>query len=310
MICKNYVMTIFKKRVTLTENIAYMGIMAAINLLFVLLTTLFPFLLFLIVFVLPLTSAIVTIYCKKKYFIIYAISTIALCSLITIWNIGDTLFYVIPSIVSGFLFAVLLEKKVNSLFIILITSIIQIIFSYLSIPLIKLITGLSIIDTFVYAFGVNGFIYIDFVIPAFIFLISFMQQIISYAVIKDEIEKFASFEIKKNDELIISISNFFLLILMIVFAIIIPQYSLLLLCISIVIATYQFVNLMTSKNYITYILLAIGLLISFFVFAILYSSITKPLGILLIGLYSFLVTSISLINNYLLKENSKYRINI
>ena len=57
----------FKKRETLTQNIAYMGLMAAINVIFVLLTYFVPFLIFLLVFVLPLTSVVVTIFCQKNY---------------------------------------------------------------------------------------------------------------------------------------------------------------------------------------------------------------------------------------------------
>ncbi len=287
-----------------------MGIMAAINVLFVLLTTLVPFLLFLIVFVLPLTSAIVTIYCKKKYFIIYAISTIALCMIVTIWNIGDTIFYVIPSIISGFLFALLLEKRINPLYIIMITTIVQVVFSYLSIPLIKLITSLSIIETFANAFKITSFAYIDYLVPVAILLLSFIQQIISYAVIKEELEKFVKLEEAKYSKFLLQSISIIVLIAMVVLAYLMPEYSLCLLCIATILSTHQFVDLIVSKNYLVYILLGIGAIVVFFLFAAFYQQIKEPLGILLIGLYSFLVSIISLINNYLLKDNSKYRINV
>ena len=89
-----------KKKETLVQNITYMAIMAAINVVFVLITVLVPFLFFLIVFVLPLTSTIVTLHCKKRYFPIYAVATIGLCMICTMWQIGDTIFYVIPSVIS------------------------------------------------------------------------------------------------------------------------------------------------------------------------------------------------------------------
>ena len=108
-------MGIFKKRETLTQNIAFMGIMAAINVVFVLLTTFVPLLFVLIVFVLPLTSTMVALHCNKKFFPIYAVATIGLCLICTIWKIDDTLFYVIPSIISGFVFALLAERKLSGL---------------------------------------------------------------------------------------------------------------------------------------------------------------------------------------------------
>ena len=98
-------MALFKKRETLVQNIAYMAIMAAINVIFVLLTALLPPLMFLMVFVLPLTSAVVTLFCKKRYFPIYFIVTIGLCMLASFGiYIFDTFFYVLPALISGFFF--------------------------------------------------------------------------------------------------------------------------------------------------------------------------------------------------------------
>ena len=105
-------MSVFKKKETIVENMTYMGLMAAINVVFVLLTTFVPFLFFLIVFVLPLTSTIVALHCNKKYFPIYAFATIGLCLLVTIWKIDDTLFYIIPSIITGFLFAIMIATGI------------------------------------------------------------------------------------------------------------------------------------------------------------------------------------------------------
>ena len=98
-------MNIFKKRETLLQNMTYMGIMAAINFIFILLSSFIPFLLFVLVFILPLASAVVTVFCKKRYYIIYFVVTGALCLLI---NAPDTMFYVIPSLITGFIFGFLI----------------------------------------------------------------------------------------------------------------------------------------------------------------------------------------------------------
>ena len=163
--------------------------MAAINLVFVLLTTFIPILFFLIVFVLPLTSVIVTLHCQKKYFPIYAITTIGLCLLCTIWKIDDTIFYVIPSIISGFIFGLLIEKKVSSFWIILSTTVIQIAFTYASIPLIKVMTGRDIIHDFSTVFGINEFIYLDYVTPCFIYFLALAQQVLAFVIIREELPR-------------------------------------------------------------------------------------------------------------------------
>ena len=87
--CGILTVDMFKKRETLTQNIAYMGLMAAINVIFVLLTYFVPFLIFVLVFVLPLTSVVVTIFCQKKYLPIYMLATIGLCLITTFNNFSD-----------------------------------------------------------------------------------------------------------------------------------------------------------------------------------------------------------------------------
>ena len=179
----------FAKRETLTQNIAYMGIMAAINVIFVIMTYFVPFLLFVLVFVLPLTSAVVTLFCKKKYFSIYAIATSGICLLVTMNNISDTLFYVIPSILSGFAFGILVEKKVPSIWIIFLSSIITIGFSYCFVPLIKFIYGTDIILTIAKLFGLAEYKYLNYIVPCIILFISLAQSTISYIVIKSQLPK-------------------------------------------------------------------------------------------------------------------------
>ncbi|MCD8209451.1 MAG: hypothetical protein LUC31_01380 [Coprobacillus sp.] len=183
-------MPALRKRETLVQNITYMAIMAAINVVFVLLTTFVPVLMFIIIFVLPLTSTIVTLYCKKRYFPIYAIVTIGLCMLVTMYDISDTLFYVIPSVISGFVFGVLVLAKVPSIWIIFLAACIQLGMYYAMMPLVRVWLGVDIVDVFASAFGVSDFIYLDYVVPSFLFFLSIGQSVISYIIIKTQLPKF------------------------------------------------------------------------------------------------------------------------
>ena len=297
-----------KKKETLIQNIAYMGIMAAINVVFVLITVLVPFLFFLIVFVLPLTSAIVTLHCKKRYFPIYAVATIGLCMVCTIWQIGDTIFYVIPSIISGFLFGFMIEKKVPSFWIITITTLVQIGISYATIPLLNLIAGKDVVVTFASVFQLGDFQYLNYVVPCFIFFISLAQQIIAYMVIREELPKFG-YTLNEPKELPLSlgigIGVTSGLAFMFAFIPNCGPISYLMSLISLLFVCYAVIYLLLERKVVVYISLGASFIISIFLFALIYSSMKEPLGLILVNIFFFTVAIIVLINNYLLKPSKK-----
>ena len=293
-----------EKKKTIIQNITYMALMAAINVIFVLLTTLVPFLVFLIVFVLPLTSTIVTLHCRKRYYPIYAVATIGLCLLCTIWKIDDTIFYVIPSIISGFVFGFLVEKKVPSFWIILSTTLLQIGFTYASIPLIKLMTGRNIIDDFATVFMIKDFIYLDYVTPCFTFFLALAQQILAFVVIREELPKFG-YELNepKNIPLSLGISILVSITFGVIFAFIYGPIAYLFTLVALFLSIYAITYLVLENKIIIYILLGVSLLVSFFLFAVFYSMVKAPLGLLFINILFFIIGIIVLFNNYLVKSD-------
>ena len=295
-----------EKKQTLVQNITYMALMAAINVIFVLLTTLVPFLVFLIVFVLPLTSTIVTLHCKKRYFPIYAVATIGLCMLCTIWKIDDTIFYVIPSIISGFVFGFLVERKIPSFWIILSATLIQIGFTYASIPLIKVMTGRDIIQDFATVFLIKDFIYLDYVTPCFIFFLALAQEILAFVIIREELPKFGyALEEPRNVPLSLALSIGTSIVLVVVFAFVYGPLAYLFTLIGLFLTIYAITYLIIQNKIIIYILLGASLLVSFFLFAVFYSMVKAPLGLLFINILFFIVSIIVLFNNYLVKTDKK-----
>lgn len=297
-------MAFFKKRETITQNIAYMGIMAAINVAFVLVATLLPFLLFILVFVLPLTSVIVTVFCKKRYYLIYAVSTLILCCLVTSYSsISDTLFYVLPSLITGFIFGTLIEKQIPSILIIAITTFIQGMFSYASIRLIELIYGRNIIIDFATIFNLQNYPYLYYIVPIFIFVLALVQQSISYIVIINELPKFGINENdNKNIEIYAICCTFLMSILSLIFAFVAPTISYPLMLGSMLFGIFQAVYLLSQKK--KWLFISIG---SLFIFSIIftlaiYSYIPKPLGFLTFQIFFISITIINLINKYLLKN--------
>lgn len=299
-------MPLFKKRETLTQNIAYVAIMAAINVVFVLITTLVPVLMVLLVLVLPLTNVVVTLFCKKKYFLIYAIATLGLCMLVTMWNISDTFLYVIPSMITGFIFGLMVEKKIPAIFILLTTSIIQFGCSYALIPFIKFVFNIDIVGVFLNAFGLAKFTYNQYLVPTFIGFLAVAQSTIAYILIKREIPKLG-FEVSDEDKFyfllpIIEILScgFFVLC-----AFLAPEFAFAFMVLILLISTYLMVDMYMNSNIVIWVLSFIDLFITIIIFAACFKYIPKPLGISLIAIFFVLGSIMAITNKYLFKVKNK-----
>ena len=296
-------MGVFKKKTTLVHHITYMGIMTAINLIFIVLSYYFQFLIFLLILVLPFISAIVSYYCLKRYYPVYAIASIGLC---LIFNIPDTIFNLVPAIITGFVIGVLLEKKINPFWLILSSAIIESALTLAFIPLVNLIGGVE--DIVGYAFQLlklENFVYKTEVVFLFIFFISLVQSTLTHFVLLSDAKKigievntnvssYGPYIVGAEISMVMSLSfGFFYLPLALVFFMI-----------SICFSIFLIIDLLLSKKTIVYVLLGILFLIAFFVFALLYTKINRPLGLLILVVFPFVITLVSFINNYLLKSTT------
>ena len=180
-------MAVFNKKTTLVHHITYMGIMAAINFIFVLLATFIPAFMFLLILILPFASTIVSYYCLKKYYIIYAVASVVLC-LIT-GNFADTIFYVVPAIITGFVIGVLLGKKINPFWLILVSSLIESLLTFAFIPLINLIIHDDIVALFLNAFRITNFAYKTELTYLFVYFISLLQCSLSHFIMFTDSKK-------------------------------------------------------------------------------------------------------------------------
>ena len=300
-------MRAFKKQASLAQNMAYMGMMAAVNIVFILLTRFVPFLLFVLVFTLPLCSAIISFYCKKRYFPIFLIVVSAICLLI---DLSDTIFYVIPSLLTGFFFGLCIDKKVPSIFVIVLISIIQFGLSLLSIPLIKLITNRDIVNDFAVLFKVDGFIYFHYIKYPFIYFVSFAQTIITYIVMRSELSKFAmEFKDLTSRTYILDVFTIISLAMSIATIFIIEDMTFTFLIIAFIFMFYR-LSLLDYKYYKIYLIeLVVIILISLFLIALIYQKIKEPLGFLTIGIFPLLISFTCIVNFCLLNKDNKDTIN-
>lgn len=196
-----------KKNRTLANNITFIALMAAFNFIFALLMVYLPaFSLVLYVF-LPFVTAITVLHVDKKYLSIYYISSILLTFIINLNGLDFIIFTLIPSLITGSVFGICLEKKVNSVTAILLSSFCQFAFSLLTIPLINAIymNNQSIINVFRTFLGESReYLTYKLFLPT-VFAVSLAQNIISFLIISSEMNKF-KVTINNSDELSIAYS--------------------------------------------------------------------------------------------------------
>ena len=296
-------MRLLKRRETIVENIAYMGIMAAINIIFILLTYFIPFLLFVLVFVLPLCSAIISFYCRKIYFPIYFVVVSAVCLLI---DLSDGIFYVIPSLITGFVFGLLIDKKIPSVFIIVAVTIIQFGLSLASLPLIQVLTGRNIVSDMAAMFKLTDYPYLEHVKFTFIYFIAFVQTILSFLVMHSELNKFGMEFIDKTDKVyLLDIIAISLVGLSIGFAFVYSPICYLFLLTSIIFVVDRIIHLDWNHYRLYVIEFGVIVLISIFFVAFLFQLINRPLGLLLLGITPTLISITCIINKCLLSKPNK-----
>lgn len=287
-------MSVFKKKTTLVHHITYMGIMTTINLIFILLATYVPFLMFLPIIFLPFASALVSYECKKRYYIIYAIASIGLC---LIFNINDTIFYVVPAVVTGFFIGVLLEKKINPFWMVLTSTIIEASLTFAFIPLINLISNVDIVETFLSAFKLGEFAYKTELTYLFIFFLALVQCALSHFVLLSEIKRMGieiSIGVQCFSPYVIGLEIAVLLSL--VFSYFYLPLALVCLAISIYFAAFLIIDIVTSKRVVIYVLAVVLFLAAFFGFAILYRLVSAPYGLLIILLFPISMGITSFVN--------------
>ena len=294
-------MAFFSKKTTLVHNITYMAIMTAINLIFIVLDTYVPFLMVLLVLILPFISAVVSYFCEKKYYIIYAIASIGLC---LIFNIADTLFYIVPAICSGFFIGLLLDRKINPFWMILCSTIIEVSLSYAFIPLIKLLTNVDVIESFFTLFRLTSFAYKAELMHIVILFVALTQCSLTHFVLLTEIKRLGI----ETDTRVDYFGPYILGLLVcltvgLIFALTYTPPSLAFIALSFYFAVFLLIELVSSKKVIVYVLLGTTLLIAFIVFVLLFTQIIKPLGFVLFGLFPLAIAVTSFINYCLLNRN-------
>ena len=289
---------------------AFMGIMSAIcviiNVILAVTDVFFIGLSLFIALILPLASVIVELTCKDKYYPIFFVATIGLSLVATLWNIHTTILYLIPSLITGYFFGLSAKYKFSPVYSIIIGAIAQALLTYLTIPLINLIFGIDIINTFLVFFQLQNSSTITIIIPSVILLLSLIQMTLSYLIISSEINKFG-YEYQNELKIIwpICATTMFFSILIIPFYFASLSVAYIFLIISIYFAVALVVNISYRKMWKTLIFSTLSVIIAAICYVFLYKFLAFGSGLLLYGIAPLLISIIILVSSFLKKTTDK-----
>ncbi|MEA4821547.1 MAG: DUF2232 domain-containing protein [Erysipelotrichales bacterium] len=172
-----------KKRNPLTLS----GLLIALHLIILFIAQFAPGAELVLMLIAPFFSAMYVIKNDKKYTSIFAIGTLIVCSL---FNLYETLLYIIPILINGIVYGFLAKKEKDNLRTIYILSFTQILSFFLMNYLISIIFDIDLIYSLTNIFkliGISGKVY------AFPLLIvyCFFQSSIMHYVLKNELKKFS-----------------------------------------------------------------------------------------------------------------------
>ena len=299
-------MRLIYERKNLAKSIPLMALMAAINIIIAELAGLSAIVAIILILILPLTSAIVELCCKDRYFPIYALATFGLSLALTFWNIETTIFYVFPSIVTGYIFGLLAKHKIPMIWAIIAATLAQTAISYTLIPVVNFIFQVDIVETFKIAFGVIDKKNIDIIVPTFIFLISLVQVSLSMVIVNQELEKFGvKEEIKFVSDFVANWVGFVFAIIIIPLYFFSLKMAYLYLAISFFFAVFAITKIIEQKNFLELIPCGIALVAGVFLFAFLNSYLKEASQFLLLGVISALICLSSVVFSFLRKKKEK-----
>ena len=291
------------KRETLIRAICFSSFFVAINVLASFLTVSLPVVGIGLIIFLPLTSALVEINIKDRWFPIYALATIGLSIVVTLSSIDFTLFYIVPSIFTGYIFGLSIKRGIPKLLAIFFASLIQTLLSFAFVKILFLITSIDIIDVFAKLLKISDVFLFNSCIWLLFFVTSLIQVILSFIVVENELPKFGIKQIVKlNEEIVSSWSIIGSILLSLSFAFIYMPISLLFVGFAFYFSAFVIYYQFKTKKYICLILVGVSLLIQILLYALLNSLLDDLNKFLLLLIWPMFIFSISIFHYFLKKS--------
>lgn len=291
------------KRQTLIRAICFSSLFVAINVLCSFLAMAIPVAGVILIIFLPLTSALVEINIKDRWFPIYAIATIGLSIVATLSSIDFTLFYIVPSIFTGYIFGLSLKRGIPNLIAILLATLIQTFLSFAFVELLNLITGIDIIAIFAKIFGISDIFLFNSFIFVFFFIVGLVQVILSFIVVENELSKFGFRKHVKIDEsLVTSFSILGSILLSGIFLLFYIPLSLLFILLSFYFSVFVIFFEFKNQNRVSLVINGVGFFVQILLFALLNGLIEGFYVFLLLLIWPFVIFCVSIFHYFLKKS--------
>lgn len=295
-LCYDVPVSFFNKKNTLTENMAFMALMAAIDVLISLVGSLVPVLALFLMLLLPLVSTLVELYCRDRYYLIYAAAAVGLSLVATMWNMQSTIFSLIPALATGYFFGLMIKKGVDAFWAIFAATVAQAFLSLLAIPFINWVYETDLVEASLTFFKLGGSLNARIIVPTFVYAISLTQVALSYLIVLGEIRRFGySSNAETKRAWLFPLLSLIFSALMIPAAFLSLHAAYLLLALSIHFAVYAAALAIRKTMRASLILLGVSLVLSVFLFALFYQDLPAPKGLLLAALPTALTALVSLL---------------
>lgn len=299
-------MKFFRPRETPVENLTFLAMMVAFDAIISIIAALLPLSALFVMLLAPFTSAVVSLFCKKRYIPLYLFAAIGICIGVTAWDFLNTLFYMIPSLVAGMVYGLLWRAKVPATLNIFGVALVSLIFFYLSLILIKALLDRDMVQVLLTFIGRGGDEVAAIVFPMFVFGYSVAQTALMHAFMVFELRRLG---FEENDESIMKRwypwLAFAFLVASFILAFFFAKTAYFLFGLGIYWAVCSFVSLFPKVHpilIVTMVLIAFGAVL---LFAGLHSRMPPNTSLLLFALPLALLSLVAFFNPLLLRLSQK-----
>jgi len=280
----------------------YIAIMSAIVIVISLVTSFIPLLGAIFSLIVPLIGTLVALYTKPQFGFLFIIVTVGLSLVSSLHAIENTVFFILPAVITGLIFGIIIKKGLDASIGILVSSIVQAIINIGIYYLFFLILKFDIIQLILQIFGLSDQPAIETILGLAILLFAMIQFLLSYLVILPQLSKFSN--IKPNIRLTTLVHIWITLassLLIIPFAFFLQIVSYILFGISIFSGTYLIFRIIRHKK-IWHIAYICGLLfVSIIVFIGFVTTIgSEQYGLLFFAMVPFSSTLLFLLDRTIL----------
>lgn len=291
------------KKTTLIRTICFMAFFVAINVICSLLSVYVPVVSIILIIFLPLTSAVVEINCKDRYFPIYALATIGLSIVVGLSQIDFTIFYIIPSIFTGYIFGLISKKNFPDMFAIFFASLIQTGLSLAFIPLINVVSGTNLFDFIAKILKISDRFWFNTLIVLLFFLVSLIQTILSFIVVDNELKKMGIKNTQNNENnLVANICVFFSAVLTLVFGFFLVKIAYLFMAFAFYFVAFIILSEIKKNKIVLLVVDAGMLLLGIFIYAFTYQLLPIGTDFLLFATIPTLISICSMVDYFLKKS--------